>query len=57
MLIAEIVDLQDITNANKGDAIEQQAKQVRVKKAKLTADKAQQRVAAAQQRLRKTQTT
>jgi hypothetical protein len=57
MLIAEIVDLQKIANANKDDAIKQQAKQVRVKKAKLTADKAQQRVVAAQQSLRKVQTS
>ena len=57
MLIAEIVDLQKIANANKDNAIEQQVRQVKIKQAKLTADKAQQRVVAAQQRLRKAQTS
>jgi hypothetical protein len=57
MRIEEIVDLQSLADKSQTDALKRQSKQIKVKKAKLAADKAQRRVVATQQRLRKAKTT
>jgi hypothetical protein len=55
MRIEEIVDTRTITNQSATDALKREAQQIRVKKAKLAADKSQQRAVKAQQRVRKVQ--
>ena len=53
MRLEEIMDTQTIANQSATDALKRQADQIKLKKAKLDADKATQRAIEAQQRLRK----
>lgn len=55
MLISEITPGLKVANDAADASLKNQAKQVKVKRARLSADKAQQRATAAQQRLRKVQ--
>ena len=57
MRINEIEDLQSLADKSQTDALKRQSKQIKVKKAKLAAEKAERRVVATQQRLRKAKTT
>ena len=55
MRIDEIADLQSIADKSQTDALNRQAKQIKIKKAKLSADQAQQKMTKTRERLRKVQ--
>ena len=55
MDLQEIEDLQALANKSQTDALNRQSKQIKVKRAKLTADQAKQRSTKAEQKLRTVQ--